>query len=342
MSTRTKGLRESSRSRASRGRARLGIRYVDDRILLTDNHAWAYYRIPSVSWEFTTPEEREALATNITVALAAIRMADAEVHLRIAHRSYPAHAWATGLDATSDGGPGWREYLEQAYEHVWSKDFWAKEIYLGVRLGQRGMRAQLSGGMLSQFISAYNRGERGLGLIDEAVSGAEISKWTDSAEPFGRVCPLGDLRPADRLVDEPEPTLAPVIRADELGQHPAGQLRPHAALAEPDTEVDLLGPEILGPDVLVGLFQVVPPARAPVRRRVQPGRPRVRRVRPVRDAQVNLGVGHPDRGQRDGDVRGQRLAFLRGGELPRDRRNPVVGPGMVVGEQDPVIEVPDA
>jgi len=186
VSTRTKGLRESSRSRASRGRARLGIRYVDDRILLTDNHAWAYYRIPSVSWEFTTPEEREALATNITVALAAIRMADAEVHLRIAHRSYPAHAWATGLDATSDGGPGWREYLEQAYEHVWSKDFWAKEIYLGVRLGQRGMRAQLSGGMLSQFISAYNRGERGLGLIDEAVSGAEISKWTDSAERLGR------------------------------------------------------------------------------------------------------------------------------------------------------------
>jgi hypothetical protein len=100
-----------------------------------------------VSYEFTTPEEREALATNITVALAAIRMADAEVHLRIVHRSYPAHAWATGLDATSDGGPGWREYLEQTYQHVWAKDFWAKEIYLGVRLGQRGVRAQLSGGV---------------------------------------------------------------------------------------------------------------------------------------------------------------------------------------------------
>jgi hypothetical protein len=186
VSTRTKGFRESSRPRASRGRSRLSIRYLDDRVLLTDTHAWAYYRIPSVSYEFTTPEEREALATNVTVALAAIRMADAEVHLRIAHRSYPAHAWATGLDATSDGGPGWREYLEQAYQHVWSKDFWAKEIYLGVRLGQRGMRAQLSGGMLSQFISAYNRGERGLGLIDEAVSGAEISKWTDAAERLGR------------------------------------------------------------------------------------------------------------------------------------------------------------
>ena len=180
MTTRTKG------AKGSRGRTRLNIRYFDDRILLTDTHAWAYYRIPSVSYEFTTAEEREALATNITVALAAIRMQDAEVHLRIAHRSYPAHAWATGLDATSDGGPGWREYLEQTYQHVWAKDFWAKEIYLGVRLGQRGVRAQLSGGVISQFRGVYARGEKGLGLDDEAVGPAEITKWTDSAERLGR------------------------------------------------------------------------------------------------------------------------------------------------------------
>ena len=101
-----------------------------------------------MSYEFTTPQERETLATNITVALAAIRMTDAEVHLRIAHRPYPAAEWATGLDATSDGGPGWLEYLDEMYRHVWAKEFWTKEIYLGVRLGQRGMRAQLSGGVV--------------------------------------------------------------------------------------------------------------------------------------------------------------------------------------------------
>ena len=129
-------------STKSKGRSRLAIRYFDDRVLLTDTHAWAYYRVPSVSYEFTTPEEREALATNITVALAAIRMQDAEVHLRIAHRPYPAVEWATGLDASSDGGPGWREYLEQIYQHVWAKDFWSKEIYLGVRLGQRSVRTR--------------------------------------------------------------------------------------------------------------------------------------------------------------------------------------------------------
>jgi hypothetical protein len=162
------------------------VRYFDDRILLTETHGWAYYRLPTVSYEFTTPQERETLATNITVALAAIRMTDAEVHLRIAHRPYPAAEWATGLDATSDRGPGWLDYLDEMYRHVWAKDFWSKEIYLGVRLGQRGMRAQLSGGVFSQFINLYRTGEQLMGVDDEAVSSAEIARWTDQAERLGR------------------------------------------------------------------------------------------------------------------------------------------------------------
>src|SRR5215472_8191993 len=113
-------------------------------------------------------------------------MQDAEVHLRIAHRPYPAVEWATGLDATSDGGPGWREYLEQIYQHVWAKDFWAKEVYLGVRLGQRGMRAQLSGGLFANFLNSYRSAERTLGIDDEAVPAAEIGKWTEQAERLGR------------------------------------------------------------------------------------------------------------------------------------------------------------
>jgi len=168
------------------GRSRLSVRYFDDRILLSETHAWAYYRLPTVSYEFTTPQEREALAINMTVALAAIRMTDAEVHLRIAHRSYPAAEWATALDSTSDGGPGWLDYLDGMYRHVWAKDFWTKEVYVGVRLGQRGMRAQLSGGVFSQFINAYRAGEQTLGLQDEAISAGEIAKWTEQAERLGR------------------------------------------------------------------------------------------------------------------------------------------------------------
>jgi hypothetical protein len=170
----------------TRGRSRLSVRYFDDRILLTETHAWAYYRLPTHAYEFTTPLEREALAINNTVALAAIRLPDTEAHLRIAHRTYPAAEWAARLDATSDGGPGWRDYLDEMYRHVWAKDFWTKEVYLGVRLGQRGMRAQLSGGMFSQFINAYRGGEQALGLTDEAVSDAELARWTEQSERLGR------------------------------------------------------------------------------------------------------------------------------------------------------------
>src|SRR5262245_55304122 len=113
-------------------------------------------------------------------------MQDAEVHLRIAHRAYPAVEWATGLDATSDGGPGWREYLDQIYQHVWAKDFWAKEIYLGVRLGQRSMRSQLTGGVFGHFLSTYKATERSLGIEDDTVPAGEIGKWTEQSERLGR------------------------------------------------------------------------------------------------------------------------------------------------------------
>src|SRR5260370_3820086 len=71
------------------------------------------------------------------------------------------------------------------YRHVWAKDFWAKEVYLGVRLGQRGMRMQLSGGGFAPFISLYQRSEKALGLDDEAVDDGEIPKRTRQADRLG-------------------------------------------------------------------------------------------------------------------------------------------------------------
>jgi len=183
-------------------RSRLAVRYFDDRILLTETHAWAYFRVPTISYEFLTGQQREALATNLTVALAGIRMADAEVHLRIAHRSYPAADWAAALHATSDGGPGWLPYLDEMYRQVWAKDFWTKEVYLGVRLGQRGVRAQLAGGLLGQFGSAYKAGEQLLGLEDDAVPLGEVSKWTDQADRIGRALAASSLAARHATADE--------------------------------------------------------------------------------------------------------------------------------------------
>ena len=164
-------------TRGTRSATRLAVRYFDDRVLLSDAEAWAYFRLPTVSYEFTTPEERQALATNVTIALAAIRMNDAEVHLRVAHRTYPAAEWATTLDETSDAGAGWYDYLEEMYRHVWAKDFWTKEVYLGVRLGPRNSGPGL--GFFSQIMSGYQRTEQMLGLTDDAVDDRELARWTD-------------------------------------------------------------------------------------------------------------------------------------------------------------------
>ncbi len=183
-------------------RNRLSVRYFDDRILLTETHAWAYFRVPTISYEFMTGQQREALATNLTVALAGIRMADAEVHLRIAHRSYPAAPWATGLHATSDGGPGWLPYLDEMYRQVWAKDFCTKEVYIGVRLGQRGVRAQLAGGVLAQFATAYRAGEQALGIDDSAIVLPEIAKWTEQAERVGRTLGASSLAARHATADD--------------------------------------------------------------------------------------------------------------------------------------------
>ncbi|HET9898196.1 MAG TPA: ATP-binding protein [Streptosporangiaceae bacterium] len=183
-------------------RSRLSVRYFDDRILLTETHAWAYFRVPTISYEFMTAQQRETLATNLTVALAGIRMADAEVHLRIAHRSYPAAQWATGLHATSDSGPGWLPYLDEMYRQVWAKDFWTKEVYIGVRLGQRGVRAQLAGGVLAQFMNAYRAGEQLLGIEDDAVVVPEIAKWTEQAERVGRTLGASSLAARHASADD--------------------------------------------------------------------------------------------------------------------------------------------
>jgi hypothetical protein len=183
-------------------RNRLAVRYFDDRILLTEGYAWAYFRVPTISYEFLTGFQREALATNLTVALAGIRMADAEVHLRIAHRSYPAAQWATQLHVTSDGGPGWLPYLDEMYRQVWAKDFWTKEVYVGVRLGQRGVRAQLAGGVLAQLMNSYRAGEQVLGIDDPAVSPAEIVRWTEQAERVGRTLGASSLAARHATADD--------------------------------------------------------------------------------------------------------------------------------------------
>ena len=173
------------------------------------------------------------------------------------------------------------------------------------------------------------------------VPGSQRARAKRPAEPLGLFGPLADLGRRHRLVVQAHGPLTSLVDVDELGQHSSRQLGSHTALAQPDAEVDLLLPEVLSPDVPVHLVQVIQPARPAVGGGIQAGRPFRGRVGAVRDPQVHLGLGHPDRGHRHRDVGGQRLPLGGRDELIRHRRQPEVRPGVGLRQQDPVVEVPD-
>ena len=230
----------------------LSIRYVDDHVLLSDTEAWAYFRVPTVSTEFATDETQLQLATGIALALGSIRMSDTEIHLRIAYRTYPATTWAQDLYDRTPDGPGWFEYMRTMYEYVWSKQFWTKEVYLGVRLGQRSTSA--TNNPFHGLLQAFTRAETALGFGDHQISQAELAKWTDQAERLGKALSASSLyarhASSEELVwlirhtltgtiQEPRPSASPrrVWGAGELAQLAEGAIYPsmnRLRLQQPD------------------------------------------------------------------------------------------------------------
>ena len=173
-------------SRASRATSRLAVRYFDDRVLLTDSPAWAYFRLPTVSYEFITPEEREALATNITIALAAIRMPDAEVHLRIAHRTYPAAEWATALDATSDEGPAGATTSRRCTGTSGPRTSGPRRSTSAYGWASAACARSFAAGCSRSCSASTSAARRPSASTTTRVDDREIARWTDQAERLGR------------------------------------------------------------------------------------------------------------------------------------------------------------
>jgi len=85
-------------------------------------------------------------------------MAYSEFHCGIAHRAYRAGVCRNRPGSDLGRRPRLAGLPEQSYQHVCIRIL-GKEIYLGVRLGQRGLRSQLSGGVMSAVSGGvYARG----------------------------------------------------------------------------------------------------------------------------------------------------------------------------------------
>lgn len=163
---------------------RLPVRYFEDRLLVSSDAVWGWFRLPTVSYDFLSLGEREALLASVAGALGALR--EAECHLLVVPRSYVAAEWAAALDAaTPRPAPGWSEYLVRLEDHVADMAFWHREVYLGVRLGRRRR---------SGLDAVRGRVEAVAGLEDPTVRERELAVWRTKADSVERVLGAGGLR----------------------------------------------------------------------------------------------------------------------------------------------------
>jgi AAA domain-containing protein len=160
------------------------IRYVEGNCILSANAAWAYHRIPTASYDLLSAGERESLLFTIAGGLAALREGDC--HLVVVPRWYREDEWARALDeATPAPAPGWPAYLSRLESEVANLAFWRREVFLGVRLGNRKQRS---------LLAVRRRLEEAAGLEDPELCAREIETvWASKASAVERLLATGGL-----------------------------------------------------------------------------------------------------------------------------------------------------
>ncbi|MGH9021813.1 MAG: VirB4 family type IV secretion system protein [Acidimicrobiia bacterium] len=165
----------------------LSVRYLEDGLLVSRSAAWGWWRLELSHYELLSQGQRLARLEGMTGTLAGLR--EAECHLlSVPHTLDPAH-WAEALDrATFDPAPGWAAYLSRQRAHVSRLGLARREVYLGVRLGERRREGVLSW---------RRRLEEAAGLSDVSPNEGELGSWRARAEVLSRLlCPGLPARPA--------------------------------------------------------------------------------------------------------------------------------------------------
>jgi len=158
----------------------ISARYLDDGLLLTTDAAWGWWRLGLVPYEFLDDPARDALAAQIATTLAGLGATDA--HLLVVRRRHDPFRWAEQLQDQPGATPAWAPYVQAMQAHVQRRAFDSKEVYLGIRLGDRttdgprGWRRRL---------------EAAAGVADPNPTPGEIDRWKRAGELLGRVLDAG-------------------------------------------------------------------------------------------------------------------------------------------------------
>src|SRR5215472_1798938 len=139
--------------------------YVEDGLLIGSDCAWAWFRLPTHSYDALSEGQRLALLAQEERLLSGLR--DAEGHLLIVPRSYPALQWAADLQRrTTRPAPGWSSYLDAVTNHLSGQRIRQREVYLGLRLNRPPRGSWIRNLFVAQ--------ERLTGLEDPRPSASEL------------------------------------------------------------------------------------------------------------------------------------------------------------------------
>jgi hypothetical protein len=128
--------------------AKLALRNIEDNLCFTGREAWAWFVLPTQPWAFRSDTQREQLLFGAGDALS--WLAGHRLHLRVTTRPYPTAEWARRLHRltpdplTTDGVEPWSEHMAKMQQHLQHQTMAEKEVFLGVRLGNRAPSYRLA------------------------------------------------------------------------------------------------------------------------------------------------------------------------------------------------------
>ncbi|MGH9185401.1 MAG: VirB4 family type IV secretion system protein [Acidimicrobiales bacterium] len=175
---------------------RLALEYLEEGLTLGRHDVWAWFLIPTRSYDLVSDEHRMAEARALALGITALGHGTtntAECHLLVAHRPVIAERWVTELDeGTPQPRPGWENYLAQLEQHVDAAAFGERRVYLGVRLGDRRRG----------WPSIRHRVEEAAGVASSRITNRELGGWRPKVELACRALAGSGLDPRPASADD--------------------------------------------------------------------------------------------------------------------------------------------
>lgn len=116
---------------------RLALRWVEHRLVVSDDAVWGYWRIPNMSIDLLGLNSQAHTTLRASATFAGL--ASARCHLVVVPEPWSPRRWSDGLDdATPHPGPGWFQYLERVTERLEGRRLARRAVYLGIQIAATG------------------------------------------------------------------------------------------------------------------------------------------------------------------------------------------------------------